>query len=140
MSLSDEQLDRYARHIILKEVGGEGQRRLLDAKVAVIGAGGLGSPLILYLAAAGVGTIGVIDDDVVELSNLQRQVLHTNTQLGALKTASAGLSTALTATAQGTLAWYATYVTGRMAQQTRYRLRFAFSESFAIGNRTSSPR
>ena len=89
MSLSDEQLDRYARHIILKEVGGEGQRRLLDAKVAVIGAGGLGSPLILYLAAAGVGTIGVIDDDVVELSNLQRQVLHTNTQLGALKTASA---------------------------------------------------
>ncbi|MBL4800932.1 MAG: molybdopterin-synthase adenylyltransferase MoeB [Emcibacter sp.] len=87
--LNDDQLDRYARHIILKQVGGAGQQKLLAAKVLVIGAGGLGSPLILYLAAAGVGTIGVIDDDVVDLSNLQRQVLHTTDQIGNLKTQSA---------------------------------------------------
>ncbi len=89
MTLNDDQLDRYARHIILKQVGGAGQQKLLAARVLVIGAGGLGSPLILYLAAAGVGTIGVIDDDVVDLSNLQRQVLHTTDQVGNLKTDSA---------------------------------------------------
>ena len=89
MTLSDDQLDRYARHIILKQVGGAGQQKLLGSKVLVIGAGGLGSPLILYLAAAGVGTIGVIDDDVVDLSNLQRQVLHTTDQIGKAKTDSA---------------------------------------------------
>ncbi|MCF8473392.1 MAG: molybdopterin-synthase adenylyltransferase MoeB [Emcibacter sp.] len=88
MMLSDDQLDRYARHIILKQVGGAGQQKLLSARVLVIGAGGLGSPLILYLAAAGVGTIGVIDDDVVDLSNLQRQIIHTTDQLGNQKTAS----------------------------------------------------
>lgn len=86
MDLTDTQLDRYARHIILKEVGGEGQKTLLKAKVLVIGAGGLGSPLILYLAAAGVGTIGVVDDDVVSLSNLQRQVLYKTTDVGSAKT------------------------------------------------------
>ena len=69
MTLSDDQLDRYARHIVLKEIGGAGQARLLSADVAVIGAGGIGSPAILYLAAAGVGTIRVIDDDMVALSN-----------------------------------------------------------------------
>ncbi|MEL6588303.1 MAG: HesA/MoeB/ThiF family protein, partial [Pseudomonadota bacterium] len=73
---SSVELDRYARHIVLREVGGAGQKRLKDAKILVIGAGGLGSPVILYLAAAGVGTIGVIDDDKVSLSNLQRQVIH----------------------------------------------------------------
>lgn len=89
MTLSDDQLDRYARHIILKQVGGAGQQKLLSSRVLVIGAGGLGSPLILYLAAAGVGTIGVIDDDVVDLSNLQRQVIHTTGQIGNPKTDSA---------------------------------------------------
>lgn len=89
MALSDNQLDRYARHIILKQVGGAGQQKLLSARVLVIGAGGLGSPLILYLAAAGVGTIGVMDDDVVDLSNLQRQIIHTTDQIGNLKTSSA---------------------------------------------------
>jgi len=74
----DVELERYARHITLREIGGPGQRRLKDARVLVIGAGGLGSPVLLYLAAAGVGTIGVIDDDIVSLSNLQRQIVHTD--------------------------------------------------------------
>jgi adenylyltransferase/sulfurtransferase len=82
MSMTDDQLERYARHIILKEIGGAGQARLLSADVAVIGAGGIGSPAILYLAAAGVGTIRVIDDDAVALSNLQRQVLFGTADLG----------------------------------------------------------
>jgi len=85
VTLSDEQLDRYARHIILKEIGGAGQARLLSADVAVIGAGGIGSPAILYLAAAGVGTIRVIDDDAVALSNLQRQILFSTADVGAPK-------------------------------------------------------
>jgi adenylyltransferase/sulfurtransferase len=75
VSLSDSQLDRYARHIVLKEIGGEGQRKLLDATVTIVGAGGIGSPAIQYLAAAGVGTLRVIDDDRVALDNLQRQIL-----------------------------------------------------------------
>ena len=85
MSLSDAQLDRYARHIVLKEIGGEGQRRLLDAEVAIVGAGGIGSPAILYLAAAGVGTLRVIDDDAVALDNLQRQILFGTDDVGANK-------------------------------------------------------
>jgi len=83
------ELDRYARHIILREIGGQGQRRLKDAKVLVVGAGGLGSPALLYLAAAGVGVIGVIDDDVVEGSNLQRQIIHTDQRIGEAKVMSA---------------------------------------------------
>ena len=83
--ISDEQLERYARHIILKEVGGSGQKKLLAAKVLVIGAGGLGAAMLPYLAAAGVGTIGVIDDDVVDLSNLQRQTIHTTGDIGVNK-------------------------------------------------------
>jgi molybdopterin/thiamine biosynthesis adenylyltransferase len=79
---SETELDRYARHIILHEIGGAGQKALKDARVLVIGAGGLGSPALQYLAAAGVGTIGVIDDDVVDNSNLQRQVIHTDTRIG----------------------------------------------------------
>jgi adenylyltransferase/sulfurtransferase len=82
MPLTDDQLDRYARHIILKEIGGAGQAHLLSAQVAVIGAGGIGSPAIQYLAAAGVGTIRVIDDDEVALSNLQRQTLFGTADIG----------------------------------------------------------
>ena len=89
MDFSDEQLHRYARHLVLPEIGEDGQERLLDSKVLVIGAGGLGSPLLLYLAAAGVGTLGVVDDDTVDLSNLQRQVLHDTSAVGAAKTLSA---------------------------------------------------
>lgn len=86
---SDAELDRYARHIVLREVGGMGQRRLKDARVLVVGAGGLGSPALLYLAAAGVGTIGVVDDDVVSNSNLQRQVIHRDRDIGQPKVFSA---------------------------------------------------
>ncbi|MDO7834420.1 HesA/MoeB/ThiF family protein [Sphingobium sp. HBC34] len=85
MMLTDEQLERYARHIVLKEIGGAGQARLRSADVAVIGAGGIGSPAILYLAAAGIGTIRVIDDDAVALSNLQRQILFGTADVGAPK-------------------------------------------------------
>jgi adenylyltransferase/sulfurtransferase len=89
MEFTDDQLQRYARHIILPEVGGVGQEKLLGARVLVVGAGGLGAPLLLYLAAAGVGTIGVVDDDVVDLSNLQRQVIHGTDRVGAPKVESA---------------------------------------------------
>jgi adenylyltransferase/sulfurtransferase len=89
MDFSEDQIRRYARHILLPEVGGIGQARLLDARVLVVGAGGLGSPLIMYLAAAGVGTIGVIDDDRVDLSNLQRQIVHSTDRIGMAKTESA---------------------------------------------------
>src|SRR5258705_5151056 len=84
-----EELDRYARHIVLREVGGPGQAALKRARVLVIGAGGLGAPVLLYLAAAGVGTLGVIDDDEVSLSNLQRQVIHGTPEIGAPKVESA---------------------------------------------------
>lgn len=89
MPLSDEQLERYARHIVLREVGGVGQAKLLASRVLVVGAGGLGSPLVLYLAAAGIGTIGIIDYDAVSLSNLQRQIAHRTEDVGAAKTDSA---------------------------------------------------
>ena len=89
MEFRDDQILRYARHILLDEVGGHGQMRLLRARVLIVGAGGLGSPLLLYLAAAGVGTLGVIDDDVVELSNLQRQVVHPTAHIGMSKVESA---------------------------------------------------
>src|SRR5690242_8879420 len=89
MSLSDAELERYARHIVLREVGGTGQARLKAARVLVVGAGGLGSPLVLYLAAAGIGTIGIVDDDVVSLSNLQRQIAHRTADVGRAKTESA---------------------------------------------------
>ena len=82
MPFTNEQLERYSRHIILKEIGAKGQKKLLNAKVLIIGAGGLGAPAALYLAAAGVGTIGIVDADVVDLSNLQRQVIHTTNDIG----------------------------------------------------------
>ncbi|HEY6000125.1 MAG TPA: molybdopterin-synthase adenylyltransferase MoeB [bacterium] len=89
MDFTDEQIQRYSRHLLLPDVGWEGQERLLRAKVLIVGAGGLGSPVGCYLAAAGVGTIGVVDADRVELSNLQRQIAHTTGRLGALKAESA---------------------------------------------------
>jgi adenylyltransferase/sulfurtransferase len=89
MEFSDKQLERYARHIILPELGGKGQERLLNSSVLVVGAGGLGSPMLLYLAAAGVGRIGIVDDDAVDLSNLQRQVIHATDRIGDPKVESA---------------------------------------------------
>ncbi|MDO5546281.1 MAG: molybdopterin-synthase adenylyltransferase MoeB [Eubacteriales bacterium] len=89
MAFTNEQIERYSRHIILKEVGVKGQKKLLNAKVLIIGAGGLGAPAALYLAAAGVGTIGIADADVVELSNLQRQIIHATADIGKPKVASA---------------------------------------------------
>jgi molybdopterin/thiamine biosynthesis adenylyltransferase len=83
--LDAEELERYARHIVLREVGGPGQAKLKAARVLVVGAGGLGAPVLLYLAAAGVGTLGVVDDDVVSLSNLQRQVIFSTTDIGSRK-------------------------------------------------------
>lgn len=85
MDFTDSQIQRYSRHIILSEVGGKGQKKLSQAKVLVIGAGGLGSPAALYLAAAGIGTIGLVDGDVVDLSNLQRQILHSTATIGVPK-------------------------------------------------------
>ena len=85
MTLSDDQLDRYARHIVLHDIGGAGQARLLGSHVLLVGAGGIGCPAIQYLAAAGVGTISVVDDDVVSLSNLQRQILYGDAQIGMAK-------------------------------------------------------
>lgn len=87
--LTEPQIRRYARHIVLAEIGGLGQSRLIAARVLVVGAGGLGAPLLQYLAAAGVGTLGVIDDDSVDLSNLQRQVIHRTEDIGVTKAASA---------------------------------------------------
>jgi molybdopterin-synthase adenylyltransferase len=89
MALSSEEIERYARHLVLPEVGGPGQNKLKAARVLVIGAGGLGAPLLLYLAAAGVGHIGICDHDTASLSNLQRQIIHTTPNVGKLKTQSA---------------------------------------------------
>ena len=89
MAMTDEQIERYSRHIILKEVGAKGQKKLLNGRVLIIGAGGLGAPAALYLAAAGVGHIGIVDADEVDLSNLQRQVIHTTADIGKAKVKSA---------------------------------------------------
>ena len=87
MAFTNEQIERYSRHIILKEVGVKGQKKLLNAKVLIIGAGGLGAPAAMYLAAAGVGTIGIADADEVDLSNLQRQIIHATADVGKAKVA-----------------------------------------------------
>jgi len=89
IDFSEEQIERYSRHIILPEVGGTGQAKLLESRVFMVGAGGLGSPVAYYLAAAGVGTIGIADADHVDMSNLQRQILHNNNRIGMLKAESA---------------------------------------------------
>ena len=89
IDFTDEQIERYSRHIILPEVGGEGQSRLLESKVLLVGAGGRGSPAAFYLAAAGIGNMGIIDFDTVDLSNLQRQIIHNTERIGMLKTESA---------------------------------------------------
>src|SRR5210317_1077436 len=90
MQFSDSQISRYSRQMILSEVGGKGQKKLQEAKILVIGAGGLGSPAALYLVAAGIGTVGLTDGDVVDLSNLQRQILHTTDRIGMPKVESGG--------------------------------------------------
>ena len=87
--LTPEEVERYARHIVLPEIGGAGQQKLKRARVLVIGAGGLGAPMLQYLAAAGVGTLGIVDDDLVSLSNLQRQVIHGTDAIGTSKLDSA---------------------------------------------------
>ncbi|GJL77946.1 MAG: thiazole biosynthesis adenylyltransferase ThiF [Nitrospinaceae bacterium] len=89
MDFTDEQVERYSRHIMLPEVGGVGQTKMLEAKVLLIGAGGLGSPAAYYLAAAGIGNLGIVDFDTVDLSNLQRQIIHSTERIGMLKTESA---------------------------------------------------
>lgn len=89
MALTPEEIQRYKRHLVLHDIGGQGQAKLKAARVLVVGAGGLGSPVLLYLAAAGVGTLGVIDDDTVSLDNLQRQIVHTTQAVGAPKVESA---------------------------------------------------
>lgn len=89
MSLSEQQIERYSRHIILEQIGGTGQEKLLSSKVLIVGAGGLGAPAALYLGAAGVGTIGLIDADVVDITNLQRQVIHHTEDIGVAKVVSA---------------------------------------------------
>ena len=94
MTLSDQQLDRYARHIVLRDIGGAGQTKLLSSHVLLIGAGGIGCPAIQYLAAAGVGTISVVDDDIVSLSNLQRQILYSEGDIGTAKVDAASASVA----------------------------------------------
>jgi adenylyltransferase/sulfurtransferase len=92
LDFSEDEIRRYSRHILLQEVGGIGQAKLKAARVLVLGAGGLGSPLALYLAAAGIGTLGIVDDDIVEISNLQRQVAHTTESIGTPKALSAAAS------------------------------------------------
>jgi len=89
LSLTPEEIERYARHLVLRDIGGPGQSKLKAARVLVVGAGGLGAPLLQYLAAAGVGALGVVDDDAVSLSNLQRQVIHATQDVGRLKVDSA---------------------------------------------------
>ena len=94
MTLNDQQLDRYARHIVLRDIGGAGQSKLLSSHVLLIGAGGIGCPAMQYLAAAGIGTISVVDDDVVSLSNLQRQILYSDSDIGTAKVDAAAAAVA----------------------------------------------
>ncbi|EJF75419.1 molybdopterin-synthase adenylyltransferase MoeB [Bartonella alsatica] len=92
IKLSNQEIERYARHILLPEIGGAGQQKLKAARVLVVGAGGLGAPVLTYLAAAGVGTLGIVDDDIVSLSNLQRQVIHKTNTINQRKTESAQIT------------------------------------------------
>ncbi len=130
--LTDAQVGPYARHVILEEVGEEGQARLLASRVLVVGAGGLGSPLLLYLAAAGVGRIGIIDDDRVELSNLQRQVIHGTRNLGQAKVASAAEAIAAINSEIAVDAWQERLCAGNALDiVSRYELVADGSDNFA---------
>ena len=141
--LSAAELERYARHIVLAEVGGAGQQRFRAARVLIVGAGGLGAPAALYLAAAGIGTIGIVDDDVVGLSNLQRQIIHRSNRVGTPKTESAleaitALNPHVTVIPHGTrltadnarelIAGYAVVADGSDNMATRYALADACAE------------
>jgi adenylyltransferase/sulfurtransferase len=130
--LTAEELERYARHIVLREVGGQGQAALAAARVLMIGAGGLGAPGLMYLAAAGVGTLGVIDDDVVSLSNLQRQIIHATSDVGRLKVDSAA-ETVLALNPHVTLRTHALRLTAdnAMALLNQYDLVVDGSDNFA---------
>jgi adenylyltransferase/sulfurtransferase len=130
--LTAEELERYARHIVLREVGGQGQAALAAARVLMIGAGGLGAPGLMYLAAAGVGTLGVIDDDVVSLSNLQRQIIHATPDVGRLKVDSAA-ETVLALNPHVTLRTHAVRLTAdnAMALLNQYDLVVDGSDNFA---------
>jgi adenylyltransferase/sulfurtransferase len=130
--LTAEELERYARHIVLREVGGQGQAALAAARVLMIGAGGLGAPGLMYLAAAGVGTLGVIDDDVVSLSNLQRQIIHATPDVGRLKVDSAA-ETVLALNPHVTLRTHALRLTAdnAMALLNQYDLVVDGSDNFA---------
>jgi adenylyltransferase/sulfurtransferase len=147
LDFSESEIHRYSRHILLAEVGGIGQAKLKSARVLLIGAGGLGSPLILYLAAAGVGTIGIVDDDRVEISNLQRQIAHTTDRIGMEKAESAAL-TARALNPEVTIEPLVTRLTARNALEvvSRYDLvcdgtdnfstRFLVSDACVLAKRT----
>ena len=132
LDFTEDEIRRYSRHILLREVGGIGQAKLKAARVLVIGAGGLGSPLVLYLAAAGVGTIGIVDDDVVELSNLQRQIAHTTASIGTPKVASAAAA-ALAINPDVTIEPHATRLTAANAIEliSRYDIVCDGTDNFA---------
>jgi molybdopterin-synthase adenylyltransferase len=132
MDFTDTQIERYSRHIILPEVGGKGQKKLSRAKVLIIGAGGLGSPAALYLAAAGIGTIGLVDGDVVDLSNLQRQILHSTHTIGQSKVES-GRATLVALNPDVTVRTYALNITADNVMEilTGYDLVLDGSDNFS---------
>ena len=147
LDFSEDEVVRYSRHILLAELGGPGQARLRAARVLVVGAGGLGAPLALYLAAAGIGTIGLVDDDVVELSNLQRQVIHKTAGIGQRKVASAAAALAdlnpLVQVRQHALRLDAASVLGLIAEydlvcdgSDNFPTRYLLADACALGRRT----
>ena len=147
LDFSEDEVHRYSRHILLGEVGGVGQAALRDARVLVIGAGGLGAPLALYLAAAGIGTIGLVDDDVVELSNLQRQVIHHTASIGRSKVGSAAQTLAalnpLVRIRQHPVRLDAANVAGLVAQydvvcdgSDNFATRYLLTDACVLGRRT----
>ena len=147
LDFSEDEIHRYSRHILLGEVGGVGQAALRAARVLVIGAGGLGAPLALYLAAAGIGTIGLVDDDVVELSNLQRQIIHRTASIGVAKVESAAETLAdlnpLVRVRQHPVRLDATTVAGLIAEydivcdgSDNFPTRYLLADACALGRRT----
>ena len=147
LDFSEDEVVRYSRHILLGEIGGIGQARLRAARVLIVGAGGLGAPVALYLAAAGIGTIGLVDDDVVELSNLQRQIVHGTSRIGQRKVASAasmlGELNPLVDVRQHALRLDAGNVSGLIAQydlvcdgSDNFPTRYLLADACALGGRT----